>query len=418
LPILATSSYVRQAGRVVYLGDVWCFCWGMQDDDDAQGKEASLKTELSKVAFLGSAILIFGAGLLGLYWHWQGAGQWILQAGILWGFLCYQGGRRLHLNRPARGAPLYGNLGWGNRLTLLRSWLIAAVGGFLFQGWPDGLVLAWIPGSLYLFAAVLDRIDGFVARRTGRGSLFGEELDMVSDALGLAVASLLAYGYSQVHISYLLLGVAYYLFHGGLTWRKLQCLPIHPLPPALHRRAWAGFQMGFLVVALWPMFRPPVVTIAGFAFMLPALIGFVLDWLIVSGRIDRNCKPVDRFFCRLNRAGQSVVQPVLRLAIAVMLAMALGQFDWRLLPEGEEDWLSVLWTGGAIFAVVLILLGIAGRIACLVLVGLLGWRYSEHPMHAFDFALFCIAIWQMLLGTGRFSLWTEDEHWINRHDGA
>lgn len=390
----------------------------MQIDDDAEGKEASLKAELSKVAFLGLAALILGAGLLGLFWHGQGAGQWILQAGILWAFLLFQGRRRLHLIRPAHGAPLYGNLGWGNRLTLLRSWLIAAVGGFLFQGWPDGVVLAWIPGSLYFFAAILDRIDGFVARRTGHGSLFGEELDMVSDALGLAVASLLAYGYGQVYLSYLLLGIAYYLFHGGLMWRKRRGLPIRPLPPALHRRAWAGFQMGFLVVALWPMFRPPVITIAGFAFMLPALIGFVLDWLIVSGRIDRNSKPVDGFFGRLNLLSQSVIQPVLRLAIAFLLAVALSQSDWQLLPEGEEGWQRVLWAGGALFAVALILLGIAGRVACLALVGLLGWRYSDYPMHAIDFALLCGAIWLMLLGTGRFSLWREDEHWINRHDGA
>jgi len=24
----------------------------------------------------------------------------------------------------------------------------------------------------------------------------------------------------------------------------------------------------------------------------------------------------------------------------------------------------------------------------------------------------------LLLGTGRFSLWQEDDHWLNRYDGA
>ena len=119
---------------------------------------------------------------------------------------------------------------------------------------------------------------------------------MVSDALGLAVASLLAVGYGQVHPSYLLFGAAYYLFHGGLMCRERLGLPIFPLPLALHRRAWAGFQMGFLVVTLWPLFGPPVTSLAGFAFMLPALIGFFIDWFTVSGLINRDSEAVDCFF--------------------------------------------------------------------------------------------------------------------------
>lgn len=380
--------------------------------------KASPAAEFGRLVWWGVGALVVGAGLLGLFWQWRGAGQWILQAGLLWGFICYQAGRRLHLNRPEKEAPLYAELGWGNRLTILRSWLIAAVGGFLFQPWPEGALLAWLPGTLYFGAAVLDRIDGYVARRTRHGSLLGNELDMVSDALGLAVASLLAFGYGQVHFSYLLFGVAYYLFHGGLIWRRRQGLPVYPLPPALHRRAWAGFQMGFLVAVLWPLFSPPVTTVAGIAFMLPALVGFAIDWLIVSGRIDRQSESADCFFRRLSSISQTVLQPVLRVGIVVMLVAILDRSGWPTLSGLGSDWQNVFWAGGLLVAALFILLGIAGRLGCLLLIGLLGGHSIEHSLFSVDYALFCSVIWLMLLGTGRFSLWQEDDHWINRYDGA
>lgn len=387
-------------------------------NDNSYSMKASLAAEFGRLVWWGAGALVVGAGLLGLFWQWPGAGQWVLQGGLLWGFICYQTGRRLHLNRPEHAAPLYAELGWGNRFTILRSWLIAAVGGFLFQSWPEGPLLVWLPGTLYFGAAVLDRIDGYVARRTRHSSLLGNELDMVSDALGLAVASLLAFGYGQVHFSYLLFGVAYYLFHGGLIWRKRQGLPVYPLPPALHRRAWAGFQMGFLAVVLWPLFSPPVTTVAGIAFMFPALFGFAIDWLIVSGRIDRQSEPVDRFFRRLTSISQSVLQPALRLGIVVMLGAMLERSGWPTLSGLGSDWQNVFWSGVLLVAALFILLGIAGRVGCLLLIGLLGRHSIEHSLLSIDYALFSSVIWLMLLGTGRFSLWQEDDHWINRYDGA
>ena len=387
-------------------------------NDHSEPLKVSLTAEFVRLASWGVGSLVVTAGLLGVFWQWRGAVQWVLQAGLLWGFVCYQSGRRLDLNRLAKGEPLYEKLGWGNRLTILRSWLIAAVGGFLFQAWPVGPVMAWVPGILYLGAAVLDRIDGYVARKTDQRSLLGQELDMISDALGMAVASLLAYGYGQVHVSYLLLGIAYYLFHGGLKWRKSRGLPVYSLPPALHRRAWAGFQMGFLAVVLWPLFSPPVTTVAGFAFMLPALIGFLVDWLIVSGRIDRQSELVDRFIRRLTWISQYIVLPALRVAAVALLAVTLESSGWPLFSSFPTDWENALGSVGVMFAIVLILLGVSGRAASVLLIALLGWHYSGGSLQAIDIALLCSVVWLMLLGTGRFSFWQADEDWVNRHDGA
>jgi CDP-diacylglycerol--glycerol-3-phosphate 3-phosphatidyltransferase len=399
---------------------VW-YCCLMSDTLNLAAQQAidgSLKRELARLGWWGVAWLAIGSILLGLSWHWQGALQWFVQAGLIWAFLCYQTRQRLTLNRPSPEAPLYKKLGWANRVTLLRAWLVAAVAGFLMQPWPDGPALACLPGMLYLFAAVLDRVDGYVARRTGQTSLLGIELDTISDALGLAIASLLAFGYGQVHWSYLLFGIAYYLFNAGVLWRNSRGLPVYPLPPNLHRRTWAGFQMGFLAVALWPLVYPPITTLAGFAFMLPAMLGFLIDWLIVSGRIDRHAEAMDRRFQRLTNFSQIVLQPGLRVVVVVTLAASLLQSGLPLLPSSTPTWMSNVMIGGFILVSVMIVLGVAGRYFSLILVGLLSWYYISNRMLPVDYILFSSVVWLLLLGTGRFSLWQKDDRWLNGYDGA
>jgi len=381
-------------------------------------KASSLKSEFFRIGIFGGAGLVVGCILLGFFWGWPKALQWLFQAALIWAFICYQTECRLHLNRSVAQAPLYDNLGLANRLTLLRSWLIAAVAGFVFQPWPEGPVFAWLPGMIYFFAAILDRVDGYAARRTGQFSLLGAELDTVSDALGLAVASLLAYGYGQLHWSYLLVGIAYYLFQAGMLWRKSRELPVYPLPPAFHRRAWAGFQMGFLVVALWPLFFPPVTKVAGFAFMTPVLLGFIIDWLFVSGRIKEQAGGGSQRFQELGVLSHSVLQPALRIAVVVLIVVSVLQSGLPLLPNSSIALLNNILMGGLAFTSLMVLLGIAGRYFSVLLIGLLAWYYITNPLLPVDYVLLCCVIWLLLLGTGRFSLWQEDDHWLNGYDGA
>jgi CDP-diacylglycerol--glycerol-3-phosphate 3-phosphatidyltransferase len=378
----------------------------------------SLKQELSRLIVFGGAALAASCFLLGLIWSWPSALQWVFQAGLIWAFICFQTQRRLHLNRPEAAAPLYKSLGLANQLTLLRSWLIACVAGFVFQPWPDGAALSWLPGIIYFFAAILDRVDGFAARRTGQFSLLGTELDTVSDALGLVVAAVLAYGYGQVHWSYLLVGIAYYLFHAGMLWRSSRDLQVYPLPPAFHRRAWAGFQMGFLVVALWPLFFPPITKLAGFAFMTPVLLGFLIDWLFVSGRIKQQEGGGNQRIQKLGVFSYSVLQPGLRLIVVVLLAASVLQSELPLIAGNNAALLNNILMLGLVFTSLMVLLGIAGRYFSLLLMGLLAWYYITNPLLPVDYVLFCCVIWLLLLGTGRFSIWQEDDHWLNGYDGA
>jgi len=364
----------------------------------------SLKHELHTLAALVWAGLLVIAALIGFVWSWNVALQWLIQTATIWLIVMLQSYSRLDLNRPSPSEPLYRNIGWANRLTILRGALIAATGGFLFQDWPPSWLM-WLPGAFYTLAAVIDRIDGFVARRSGQTSLLGKELDTIFDALGLAVAPLLAVCYGQIHWSYLFFSSAYYLFQWGIYRRKKLGQHIYTLPPNRLRRAWAGFQMGFIGIVLLPLFTPPVTVVAGFAFMLPVMIGFTIDWLIVSGRIDRQRSDTAMIFTCIENSIQTIFQLALRCTLAVTLIWTVRQPD-------------SLFEYGMLLTACLLLAGVAGRIAALVLIGLQGFYYLIHPFDIVASIVLISAIWLLLLGTGRYSLWRRDEDWVNRYDGG
>ena len=82
------------------------------------------------------------------------------------------------------------------------------------------------------------------------------------------------------------------------------------------------------------------------------------------------------------------------------------------------QWFSSIATAGFVLTSITILLGLAGRYFALLLLGLLAWYYMGNEMLPVDYILSSCVIWSLLLGSGRFSLWQEDDHWLNRYDGA
>lgn len=378
----------------------YCLAWfpALIDSDQPRYPELTL------ISAVGGMLICLGFVATAQVWAWASALQWLVQAGLLWWLVIHATTSRLGLNRADSKSVNYSNLGWANRLTILRGLLIAMTGGYLFQDWPPGL-LVWLPGILYTLAAVIDRLDGYVARKSGQTSLLGVELDTVFDALGLAVAPLLAVCYGQIHWSYLLFSSAYYLFQWGMYRRKLQGLPVHKLPPNIMRRAWAGFQMGFIGVVLFPLFTPPLTTVAGFAFMLPVLIGFCIDWLVVSGQIDRQNVVTQKWFARAWGFNQAVMQPLLRLIVVLVVLLLIGQSD------SQPEFVMLI-------PALMVLTGMAGRIGALILIGLFGIYYLNHSFNMTGYVLVIGLVWILLLGSGRYSLWQGDEAWVNRYDGA
>lgn len=364
----------------------------------------SLQKELRSINFFGWACLCVLALTVSGLWKWVAALQWAMSAGLLWLVVIHVTTRRLDMNRPAADAPIADSLGPANRLTILRGGLIAATGGFLFLDPPPG-ILIWVPGLFYCTAAILDRLDGYVARKTGRTSLLGVELDTVFDALGLAVAPLLAVWYGKLHWSYLLFSSAWYLFRWGIHRRERAGLRVQALVPNPVRRAWAGFQMGFIGVVLLPVFESGFTRVAGVAFVIPVLAGFLIDWLVVSGAIDRDDTETSRRPQIVNRLVESLMLPGLRLLVAALVVMML------VTTQGPITLAMSLLA-------IPVLAGLAGRAAALAILVHVGFYYQAHPYDLHAQILTCALVWVMLLGTGRYSLWAPDERWINRYDGA
>jgi len=202
-----------------------------------------MKRELQVAALLACAVLVAGALMLLQIRDMTFVAEWFVASFLFGVFVFLQFWQRRELNRPALSSPLYPTLGWANRITLVRGVLIAACGGFL---WPDGtdMATAWICAPLYTVAAILDRVDGFIARRRGKATLLGAELDTVVDALGMLVVPLLAVSIGKIHWSYLLVSAAYYLFQFGLYWRRQNGQAVYPLVPNNLRRA-RGLSDGF-----------------------------------------------------------------------------------------------------------------------------------------------------------------------------
>jgi hypothetical protein len=86
----------------------------------------------------------------------------------------------------------------------------------------------------------------------------------------------------------LLLGVTYYIYRAALWLRRRLALPVHldRVKPRRLTRIFAGLQMTLVSVALAPVLSPEVTTIAATVLMMPTLIFFARDWLIVVGRLQ------------------------------------------------------------------------------------------------------------------------------------
>lgn len=332
-------------------------------------------------------------------------GRYFLAASLLWAFSLWHAWTRVPLNKRSSSADALPDLGLANGLTLVRAWLIALTGGFLLQPIPTEHI-AWLPGICYSLAAALDRVDGFIARRSRRTTLMGAELDTVFDALGLLVAPLLAVQYGKVHWSFLAVSAAYYIFIAGVHWRTRHGRPVYPLLPSQLRRAFAGFQMGFVALVLLPVFPAHTTRWMALAFMLPIVIGFWVDWLVVSGRIDGKDPRTLAAFAQVDSISKSFLLPALRALTAVFTAAFVFTT-----PSLATVHLTIV----AAFAV-LMLTGLGARIAALglLLVGI----YSITEPTNLHITWLCLVSWVLLLGPGRFCLWRGDDQWVNRQDGA
>lgn len=374
--------------------------------------------------FLLCCALFSAGGALLLAWLWRPAyaGGWVVATIAVLMYQLWLLRSSLEENHRLGETALFPGLGWGNIFSLTRGVLFAGLTGFVFLPKPPG-ALAWAPALLYTVGALIDFLDGYAARLANQVTQLGEKLDMSLDGWGMLVASILAVRYGQVPTWYLLVGAARYLFLAGLWLRQRLGWTVSDLPPRVARRMFAGIQMGFAFVMLWPVFQPPGTHQAAAVFALPFLVNFLLDWLVVSQTVaadfDRHWQALGRFALRWLPWG-------LRLGVVGMLTPTLAKGWTSLLSQpgglagiegadsqGTAVLLLLLETGAA----GCIALGVMGRVAAVVGLVSLGIHQFFQPLSAMQMILIWVYGGLIYLGTGAFSLWKPEDFLIYRRAG-
>jgi len=376
---------------------------------DQQKLMNNLRYEWGVLGALGFAFLMALAGLLSLQWSPAVAVGWLPIPSLSLIYLLVVGWRALSENRRHGENTLLAGIGWGNRLTLARGVFVAAMIGFVFVSRPAGW-LAWIPGGLYTLACAADFFDGYVARVTNHTTRLGEILDMSFDGLGVLTAVTLAVLYGQVPAWYLAIGLARYLFLGGLWLRRRQGLRVYELPSRLDRRVFAGMQLGFLAGVLWPVFTPPGTHIAAALFGLPLLFGFTRDWLFASGMIVPAVETPRGVSGLVGRW-----LPVLLRGLVLALNLSLF-IPWLKSVDtlGQIPILVGILNG---VAAAMLVLGITPRVAAILALCGLGFSQVFGPLTTSQIILAMAYTTILYIGSGAFSLWTPEDYLYRHHAG-
>ena len=374
----------------------------------------------------GTAVLLFYFWLRQV-WQIEAANRWLALTLPPLLYCLWVVGSNLAENRRRGETAVLPTFGWGNQLTLLRGLAISMVAGFLFSPWPAGW-LAWLPMLLYTAADIADYLDGYLARITNHATRLGERLDMEYDGLGMLIVTLLAVWYGQLPWWYLILGLARYLFVFGLWLRARRGLPSHDLPHSVHRRVFAGFQMGFMSFVLWPIMPPEYANIAGTTFAIPTALGFLRDWFLVTGRLDVQDGRYQRIQQFLYQTSTRWLPPLFRLTLASCVSAIFLALPAAWPPPAWVDlfmrWGLPLPSFLAIVSVILLLLGgglvlfgTMGRLAAFWLMFPLGFDMVTRGLDWPNGVGLVTAVCLMLLGTGPLSRWKPEERFLLRRAG-
>lgn len=175
-------------------------------------------------------------------------------------------------------------------ITLARGWLAVLFAGVLAAGIlaPNGSRLYWLAASIFLVSAVLDMVDGAVARRMNSETEFGDRLDTEIDALLIGIGTIGAVIDGTVPILFLTVGGARYCFVAAGYLRRRRGLSYAELEPRLRRKLNGGVIMATVLIAVAPPTSGRLSWgLAGI--VIPVTIGFFIwDWLAVAGHRASN----------------------------------------------------------------------------------------------------------------------------------
>lgn len=215
-----------------------------------------------EVVLIGLALVLTGLGFPRLI---QGTGEWAVT------LLVY-----LLIGALIVRFWSYGALGWANRVTLVRSALVALIAGGLIANVSTVGQWQWL--GIAAAALLLDGVDGFVARRTHSESDFGARFDMELDALLILLLCLALLTTAGLGPWVLLIGAMRYAFvlaSGAYPWLKT------PLFPSWRRKAICVWQVSALLLALTPLTPSGVSALLALSALITLVYSFSVDvgWL-------------------------------------------------------------------------------------------------------------------------------------------
>lgn len=353
--------------------------------------------------------------------------RWLILSALVLGYGLRVLWRGLPANRRAPHGPLLPTLGPGNLLSLVRGLCIGLLAGFLFGAWPMG-ALAWVLVILYTVTDIADYFDGYLARRADHVTPLGGVLDMEFDGLGTLVVILLAVSFGQLPWWYLFLGLARYLFVFGLWLRRRMRLPVYDMTPSIHRRIFAGCQMAFLSVVLWPILPREMAVIAGTLFAAATATSFLRDWLVVSGVIDPGAPLYERAQRNVYRLFAVWLPPVWRVTLVLCMAAILQAAEPLWSPRAWqgliETW-RLPWSGAfaalisliAVAGTLMVAFGWLGRVAAVALTLPVGFDIATRGLRLDNGLALISLVFLQLMGIGPFALSRRDETFLIRRLG-
>lgn len=237
-----------------------------QDIADRQGLSRDAARDLTAVAAM---VLLAGVGLAGA----AGLGlDYVLKSVLVFATGAWLVWRSLGSHPHARFGP-------ANRVTLARLGAMALMAALVGEALPraplDAMpAAAWWLVIVATLTALLDAVDGALARRSGLASAFGARFDMETDAAFTLVLCALVVQAGQAGVWILASGLMRYAFvAAAAVWPWLN----GPLAPSKRRQTVCVVQITTLIVCLGPIV-PPLLANALAAISLALLtLSFAID---------------------------------------------------------------------------------------------------------------------------------------------
>jgi hypothetical protein len=169
-------------------------------------------------------------------------------------------------------------------------------------------------------------------------------------------------------------------------------------------------QTVFLSVALWPVWAPAVMRLAGALFALPLVLSFARDWLVVSGRLDAGSPG----YAQARRRAKALIEGWLPLPVRVGTALLAAALVWR--AGGALPWaLATVLLAGALC----LLVGFLGRTAALLLLVFAAAHASVAGLQWDGNALLMVGgAFVLHVGSGFYALWAPEERLLRAKAGA